>query len=52
MMYPDGLFDVDDARLTPNSRASYPLTFLSNVKEPPMGGHPKTILFLTADGSF
>ncbi len=51
MMYPDGQFDVDDARLTPNSRASYPLTFLTNVKEPPMGGHPKTILFLTADAN-
>jgi phosphoenolpyruvate carboxykinase (ATP) len=51
MIYPDGHFDVDDARLTPNSRASYPLTFLTNVKEPPMGDHPKTILFLTADAN-
>jgi len=51
MMYPDGHFDLDDARLTPNSRASYPLSFLSNVKEPPVGGHPRTILFLTADAN-
>ncbi len=51
MMYPDGHFDVDDARLTPNSRASYPLAFLANVKNPPMGGHPKTILFLAADAN-
>jgi phosphoenolpyruvate carboxykinase (ATP) len=51
MMYPDGHFDLDDARLTPNSRASYPLSFLSNVKDPPVGGHPRTILFLTADAN-
>ncbi|UCC62689.1 MAG: phosphoenolpyruvate carboxykinase (ATP) [Anaerolineae bacterium] len=51
MMYPDGNFDVDDERFTPNSRASYPLRFLSNIKTPPMGEHPKTILFLTADAN-
>jgi phosphoenolpyruvate carboxykinase (ATP) len=51
MMYPDGHFDLDDARLTPNSRASYPLSYLSNVKDPPVGSHPKTILFLTADAN-
>jgi phosphoenolpyruvate carboxykinase (ATP) len=51
MMYPDGKFDLYDDRFTPNSRASYPLTFLSNIKNPPVGGHPKTILFLTADAN-
>jgi phosphoenolpyruvate carboxykinase (ATP) len=51
MMYPWGAFDVDDERYTPNSRASYPLRFLSNIKTPPVGGHPKTILFLTADAN-
>ena len=51
MMYPDGRFDVDDERLTPNSRASYPLTFLTNIKESSKSGHPKTILFLTADAN-
>ena len=51
MMYPDGHFDVDDDRLTQNSRASYPLTFLSNIKPSSTSGHPKTILFLTADAN-
>ncbi len=51
MMFPDGTFDVDDDRLTPNSRVSYPLTSLSNIKTPPTSGHPKTILFLTADAN-
>ncbi len=51
MMYPWGTFDVDDERYTPNSRASYPLRFLSNIKTPPVGAHPKTILFLAADAN-
>jgi len=51
MMYPWGEFDVDDERYTPNSRASYPLTFLSNVKPGARSGHPRTILFLTADAN-
>jgi len=51
MMYPDGTFDLCDDRFTPNSRASYPLSYLSNIKDPPTGGHPKTILFLTADAN-
>ncbi len=51
MVYPDGVFDLDDERLTPNSRGSYPLYFLTNVKTPPVAGHPKTILFLTADAN-
>ncbi|NHJ04357.1 MAG: phosphoenolpyruvate carboxykinase (ATP) [Candidatus Heimdallarchaeota archaeon] len=51
MMYPNGKFDLFDDRLTPNSRGSYPLTFLSNIKSPPVGSHPKTILFLTADAN-
>ncbi|QTA78059.1 Phosphoenolpyruvate carboxykinase [Desulfonema limicola] len=51
MMYPDGTFDLFDDRLTPNSRASYPLTFLSNIKASSTGNHPKTIVFLTADAN-
>jgi len=51
MMYPWGVFDVDDERYTPNSRASYPLSFLSNIKPLPVGDHPKTILFLAADAN-
>lgn len=51
MMYPNGEFDLDDERFTPNSRGSYPLRYLSNVKESSMGDHPKVILFLTADAN-
>jgi phosphoenolpyruvate carboxykinase (ATP) len=49
MIYPDGSFDFDDERFTPNSRASYPLEYLHNIKKSSSAGHPHTILFLTAD---
>ncbi|MFO7879026.1 MAG: phosphoenolpyruvate carboxykinase (ATP) [Bacteroidota bacterium] len=49
MIYPNGEFDFSDDRLTPNSRASYPLTYLPNISQSSTAGHPNTILFLTAD---
>ncbi len=49
MVYPNGKFDFFDTRLTPNSRASYPLKYLKNIKKSSKSGHPSTILFLTAD---
>ncbi len=51
LVYPDGTFDLADARLTENSRGSYPLSFLKNIKTPAIGGHPQTIIFLTADAN-
>lgn len=49
MVYPDGRVDVDDERLSENSRASYLLSDLSCAKPSARGGHPSTIIFLTAD---
>lgn len=49
MIYPNGKFDFSDDRLTPNSRASYPLKYLPNIEPSSCAGHPNTILFLTAD---
>lgn len=51
MVYPDGTVDLYDNRLTENSRGSYPLTFLSNIKTSSQGTHPYRILFLTADAN-
>ncbi len=51
MVYPNGIFDFYDDRITPNSRASYPLRYLTNIKPSSVSGHPKTILFLTADAN-
>lgn len=51
MVFPDGSIDLCDSRLTENSRASYPLSYLGIAKKEARGGHPETILFLTADAS-
>jgi phosphoenolpyruvate carboxykinase (ATP) len=41
--------DYDDDRLTENTRAAYPLRYISNCSLSGIGTHPKTIIFLTAD---
>jgi phosphoenolpyruvate carboxykinase (ATP) len=44
-----GVLDLDDSRYTENTRASYPLDFIPNASETGRGGHPETIVMLTAD---
>jgi len=51
MMYPDGTFDFNDSRLIENSRGSYLLSALPNIKKSSCGRHPRTIVFLTADAN-
>ncbi|MCF8450258.1 MAG: phosphoenolpyruvate carboxykinase (ATP) [Taibaiella sp.] len=41
--------DYADASITENTRAAYPIDFISNSKEPSYGGQPKNIFFLTCD---
>lgn len=41
--------DFDDSRLTENTRAAYPLDYIPGAVFPSIGGHPRTIIFLTAD---
>ena len=41
--------DFDDARLTENTRASYPLTRIPNASATGMAGHPENIVMLTCD---
>jgi phosphoenolpyruvate carboxykinase (ATP) len=41
--------DFDSNIVTENTRASYPLEFISNYEPSGMGGHPSHIFFLTAD---
>jgi phosphoenolpyruvate carboxykinase (ATP) len=42
--------DLDDDRLTENTRASYPLNFIPNaIQEKMVNEHPKNVIFLTAD---
>jgi phosphoenolpyruvate carboxykinase (ATP) len=41
--------DLDDAGKTENTRASYPLTSISNIVPEGRAGHPRNIIMLTAD---
>ncbi|HGY56138.1 MAG TPA: phosphoenolpyruvate carboxykinase [Caldithrix abyssi] len=41
--------DLDDDTFTENTRASYPITHLDNIVPEGKGGHPKNVIFLTAD---
>ena len=41
--------DYDDNSLTENTRVAYPLDFIPGAVIPSVGGHPRVIIFLTAD---
>ena len=43
------ILDFDDDSKTENTRAAYPLDFIDNAVIPSVGGHPKNVIFLTAD---
>lgn len=44
-----GEADYCDGSLTENTRCTYPLEYIENRVDEKKGGHPSTILFLTAD---
>ena len=44
-----GDLNLNDASLTENTRAAYPITHIPNAKRDGLGGHPRTIIMLTAD---
>ncbi len=41
--------NYDDGSKTENTRVAYPLEYIDNAVIPGIGGHPKNIIFLTAD---
>ncbi|MDF2636088.1 MAG: Phosphoenolpyruvate carboxykinase [Pelosinus sp.] len=43
------MVDFDDQSITENTRVAYPVDFIPNALIPGLGGHPKTVVFLTAD---
>ncbi len=43
--------DLNDDRLTENTRAAYPLSFIENYWPPKQAGHPKNVIFLTCDAT-
>lgn len=44
-----GIPNYSDRSLTENTRCTYPLEYIENRVDEKKGGHPSTILFLTAD---
>ncbi len=45
------LINLDDDRITENTRASYPLEYIENAVPEKRGGHPKDIILLTCDAN-
>jgi hypothetical protein len=41
--------DYDNASITENTRACYPIEFIANAKVPCVGGHPRNIIMLCCD---
>ena len=41
--------NLDDDRFTENTRAAYPISFISNAVPSGQGGHPRNVVMLTAD---
>src|SRR5580765_6699590 len=41
--------NLDDDRFTENTRAAYPIAFIDNAEPTGQGGHPRTVIMLTAD---
>ena len=45
----DRSIHFDDDSITENTRASYPIHYIPNAVIPGRGGHPRNVIFLTAD---
>lgn len=45
----DGNVDFEDTSITQNTRVSYPIYHIDNIRKPSIGQNPKNIFFLTAD---
>ncbi len=45
----NGDVDFEDTSITQNTRVSYPIYHIENIKKPSIGKNPKNIFFLTAD---
>ncbi len=46
---PTRALDLDDDRITENTRASYPIDFIANASPTGIGGLPENVVMLTAD---
>ncbi|HMN95274.1 MAG TPA: phosphoenolpyruvate carboxykinase (ATP) [Phycisphaerales bacterium] len=41
--------DYDDGSRTENTRVTYPVSYIANARIPSVAGHPRNVIFLTAD---
>uniref|UniRef100_UPI003F579EE2 phosphoenolpyruvate carboxykinase (ATP) n=1 Tax=Terribacillus aidingensis TaxID=586416 RepID=UPI003F579EE2 len=46
-----GVCDYEDGSVTENTRAAYPIDYIKGSLPKSLAGHPKTIVFLTADAT-
>lgn len=49
IMDDNGVIDFENTSITQNTRVSYPIYHIENIKQPSIGNNPKNIFFLTAD---
>ena len=49
IMDDNGVIDFENTSITQNTRVSYPIYHIENIKQPSIGYNPKNIFFLTAD---
>jgi phosphoenolpyruvate carboxykinase (ATP) len=49
IMDDQGIVDFADTSITQNTRVSYPIYHIDNIRQPSIGNNPKNIFFLTAD---
>ncbi|MEX0273530.1 MAG: phosphoenolpyruvate carboxykinase (ATP) [Flavobacteriaceae bacterium] len=49
VMNDQGVVDFANTSITQNTRVSYPIYHIENIKQPSMGQNPRNIFFLTAD---
>lgn len=49
IMDEDGNVNFEDTTITQNTRVSYPIYHIENIRKPSIGKNPKNIFFLTAD---
>jgi len=49
IMNDEGEVDFENTSITQNTRVSYPIHHIENIKTPSIGRNPKNIFFLTAD---
>ena len=51
VLQPNRQPDYDDGSVTENTRVTYPIRFMDGALQPSVAGHPRHVIFLTADAT-